>query len=898
MWVRRERLLAQLRARPSARLTVVVAPAGFGKSTLVAQWLSIMAEDERRKADTPDQQASALSYQPSAFAWLTLDKHDQDGLRFMAYVAGAIERAIPQALALTRPLLSAPEPPLYMVAQALLVDLSALPASLTLVLDDYHLVTAEPIHQTVAYLLRHLPPTCRLVVLSRADPPLPMARMRAEHQVTEVRAADLRFTEAEAGALLASLSGYAPDAALVAALHQETEGWAIALQLAALARLEAPSLERIPGAATRRIAEYLAEEVLDQQPAPIQQALLALAVPERVCAELGAALLHPPDDQIRAEYVLEQLARANLLLPLDTTGRWYRFHNLFRDLLLRRLALGLGRDAVGALQLRAARWLEAADLGEEAVRLYLAAGAEDAAADLVERLLLPRLGRDRGAGPPGYWLRLLPADLVARRQGLTLLEARRASNIFDLAALAENLRRLDALLAAQGGPAGAPPWPGFQADRTALWGALHFWQGRPAEAIDAMRAALAQGPVEWIAVQALMLLGQSLVGLGRYAEAVRQIEAVGASSPDRPHPGRAPVAAFCRCGIHMHAGELDALAGEAQRLLETAAAPDLDPLWTSYAEAFLAGAAYERSDLAAAAAHYSAVVARKDQANAPTYMGSLVGLALIAVAQGALDAAAAYEQEAWTYAAEVGGPFLRHQAMGLSTRLALARGEVAAALRASQEIGPDIHLGMSLWSAMPRLSQARALIAADDAPSLAQADTIVAGCLAEAEALHNVPLRVHTLATQALLRLAQGRRDEALATLEQAALVAAPRGMARAFLDQGLALRPLLQTLAERGVAATFVLGLLALEAPPAATAARPALAVHVTQLPEMLTRREIEILGLLTERWSDKEIAARLVIAPNTVRKHTSTIYDKLGVSSRREAVDAAYALGLLPRA
>mgnify|MGYP001193105423 CR=1 FL=1 len=415
-WVRRERLLARLDAAPGARLTLVVAPAGFGKSTLVAQWLLGAAWAVARELGGKARRVLPAS-PPGPVAWLTLDEHDQDSLQVLAYMAGAIARAAPGALATSLPLLGAAEPPpAYVIVQALLVDLSALPGGLTLVLDDYHLVTAEPVHRIVAYLLRHLPGTCRLVVVSRSDPPLPLARLRAEQRLVELRAGELRLTEAETGALLRLLLGATPAAEVVAALHQQTEGWAIALQLAALAHMEGHTPRRAQTTSARQIAEYLADEVFDRQPAAVRRALLALAVPERFCAELGAALLGAPGELAEAEGLLEQLVRANLfLIALDHEGRWYRFHHLFRDLLLRRLRLAEGPEALRTLRLRAAGWLAEAGLVEEAVRLYQAAGADDAAADLVERQLL--IGDDDDSAPASHWLRMLPSRLSAGPAG-------------------------------------------------------------------------------------------------------------------------------------------------------------------------------------------------------------------------------------------------------------------------------------------------------------------------------------------------------------------------------------------------------------------------------------------------------------------------------------------------
>lgn len=427
-WVSRERLLGRLASVARAQLTLVVAPAGFGKSTLVAQWLQL-------RADVAEPQPRSDSPRPPRFAWLTLDEHDQDGLRFLSYAAGAVARACPDALTHTLPLLTGPEPPaLYPTLQALLVDMGAISDGLTLILDDYQAVAAAEVHRVVAYMLRHLPARCHLVILSRIDPPLALARLRAERQLAEIRASDLRFTLDETEALLASLLGRAPEAALVSSLQQETEGWAIALQLAALARQEAGMRDRDAGIARRQVAEYLAEEVFDRQAEPIREALLALAVPRRFCAGLYAALLGAPDDLVRAEERIAELLHANLLLiPLDGEGRWYRLHPLFRDLLLRQLRLHMAAKAISALELRAARWLEAEGLFEQALGHYLAAGDEGAAADLVERVL-SACGPDQHALSPDAWLRLLPAALIARRPALLALQACRPAPALELSA--------------------------------------------------------------------------------------------------------------------------------------------------------------------------------------------------------------------------------------------------------------------------------------------------------------------------------------------------------------------------------------------------------------------------------------------------------------------------------
>lgn len=896
-WVQRERLLVRLNDQAQANFVLIVAPAGFGKSTLAAQWVLGMMKGEGGRLKAIGQGSSAGSIvKPASFAWLTLDEHDQDGLRFLAYLAGAIARAVPASLATTRELLAAPDPaPLHVVLQGLLVDLSAIPGGLTLVLDDYHLVTADSIHQAVSYLLRNLPAGCRLVVLSRFDPPLPLARLRAEGQLGELRAADLRFTEAETSALLAAHHGAPPDAAQVVSLHQQTEGWAVALQLAALSQSGTPSAPIGNGAVNRQIAEYLADEVLACQPPATQELLLALAVPERLCAGLCAALSDDPHDMLRAENQLEQLVRANLFLhPLDEEGQWYRFHHLFRELLLRRLRLTAGEAGVRALQLKAARWLAEAELVEEAVRLFIAADAGDAAADLVEGELLAAMDRAASHAILGRWLALLPAALVSRRPGLAIIAAHLAAVNIDLPAVEEGLARVDAHLAAGDLREQKLPWPSFLADLAVLRATMHCWRGRTAEAATLFWSALDQHPLPAFASRSLIFLGLAAGGVEAYAEREAELARRSHAALARGQLGQVIDYYAYRCGKHLLTGMLDRLAEDAAALNDQIARIGLGQAPASFARYCSGVVAYERDELTAAAAHFGAVVSSKYQVNYTTYLSGVIGLALIAAARGAYAQADDLVREAQIVADEAGGAFLRNQALGCAVRVALFQEDCGRALAAAARIEPDIHLGSSLWFETPRLSQARAYLAAGGSANLERAASIIDGCMAEVEPLNHTRLLIATLPIRALLHEARGEPAAALADLERAIALAEPRGFVRSLADLGRALHPLLRELAEAGVAPAYLKGLraapaqLAKELPPEV---QPRLAV-----PDMLTRREAEIIALLAERWSNQEIADRLVVTVNTVRKHTSTIYEKLGVGSRREAVAAARSLGLLP--
>lgn len=902
-WVCRSSLIQRLDATTLARIILVVAPAGFGKSTFVAQWLyreEHAVGGSVRSGSGYAGRSAVAAYE--GCAWLTLDDHDQEPIRFLAYLVGAIARAAPEAVALTTDLFAAREPPpLFVIAQALLVDLDAAGSGLTIVLDDYHTITSREVQQLVAYIVRHLPAHCRMVLISRSDPALPLARLRAEQNLIEVRAADLRFSEAEAGQLLVNLNGDVPEEPYIQELYQQTDGWPLALQLAALAGAEGASLNQAIGQARRQIADYLTGEVLARQPEALQRMLLALSIAERFTVELCVALGAPDVDPLQAEQILEQLLRANLfIVALDGEGRWYRFHHLFRDLLQRRLRINSSPDQVRELSLRTAHWLAQEGIVEEAVRLLLAVDAVDAAADLVEQRLFPELGRDVSTVSPHYWISLLPSYLLARRPALALIMARMAVFNLDLPGLQEGLARVEGLLAAP--PMGGPLpqlWSSFQADLTAMHGVLAFWQARYTEAIPLLRRALQQGATPALANQALLVLGLAYAGVGARADGIALLESdLAQLSPGVPEE-RLAHQYTSLTWMYQIDGDLTAQETAARRLASLVAAHGLGDLWFGYAAMSLASAAYERSELGTAAVHFAANMQRKYRVSYPGYMGSVVGLARIAASQEAYQDAEAYVHEAKEFAEQVGGAFLRHQALGCAIRVALACGDIGSALVAADQIGPDLASGLNLGFEIPRLSQALALIAAGDAPRLEQAEAILTAYEDEAERFQHVRLLIHTLACTALLRAAQGRVDHAYAALDRAVKLAEARGFVRAFVDLGHPMRQLLQGLVVRSGPTAYLENLLALFAPATAAhpSALPALQVQA-RFADMLTRREVEILSLLAERWSDKEIAAHLFITPNTVRKHTSTIYNKLGVSGRREAVAMGRTLGLLPPA
>ncbi|MCU0495419.1 MAG: LuxR family transcriptional regulator, partial [Chloroflexaceae bacterium] len=385
--VPRPRLAALLRQGLAGPVTLLVAPAGFGKTTLLASSLTHM-QGEERTDHTP---SSAFSLQPSAFAWLSLEPADNESSRFWHYLLMALELARPGSAAPALALVQGPPPPpAEALLGALLNSLAELPAPLVLVLDDYHVIENPAIHQGMVFLLEHQPPNLRLVLASRSQPPLPLARLRARGQLLEVDADALRFQSTETAAFLQGRMGLNLPPAVVAALEGRTEGWAAGLQLAALSlrgRTDAEAFVTAFTGSNRYILDYLVDEVLALQPEETQQFLLATSILARLCGPLCAALLAKETteaDAHAAQQMLTHLERSNLfLVPLDGDGQWYRYHQLFAEALqarLRQTQLALLPQLHG----RAARWFLAQEAWGESVQHAQASGDVALLAEVLE----------------------------------------------------------------------------------------------------------------------------------------------------------------------------------------------------------------------------------------------------------------------------------------------------------------------------------------------------------------------------------------------------------------------------------------------------------------------------------------------------------------------------------
>src|SRR5215208_6242228 len=400
--VPRPRLREALVRYEGRRLTLVSASAGFGKTTLLSEWLE-------------DRSGDGLP-----IAWLSLEEADNDLARFLAYLVSALRSALGEGIGEgVLASLRLPEfPPVEAVVGVLINELADVRDEVTIVLDDYHVIHSGPIHEATSFLLEHLPENVHLVISSRADPPLPLAKLRARDQVTEIRAAALRFTTEEATAFLKGVMGLSLSEGDVAVLEAVTEGWIAALQLAALSMRDREDVsgfvESFSGG-NRHVLDFLAEEVLERQSEGVREFLLKTSVLERMSAPLCDALTSRNDGQ----QMLERLEHENLfVIALDDERQWYRYHHLFADVLRSRLQREQP-ERIRELHRRAAEWYELNGWTSEAIRHALAAQEHDRAADLVERVARKMWFRGEVMTLLG-WLEALPEETKGRRPQLLL----------------------------------------------------------------------------------------------------------------------------------------------------------------------------------------------------------------------------------------------------------------------------------------------------------------------------------------------------------------------------------------------------------------------------------------------------------------------------------------------
>jgi LuxR family maltose regulon positive regulatory protein len=807
--------------------------------------------------------------------------------------------------------LQAPQPPAaQLLITALINEIVALDIPFLFVLDDYHSITLSAIHEALTFLLDHMPPKMHLVIATREDPPLPLARLRVARQVTEVRAADLRFTVEEAATFLNQTMGLNLTTEDVAAVEDRTEGWIAGLQLAAISMQEEPA-ESIPAfiqaftGSHRYVADYLVEEALIRRPSGTRDFLLQSSILDRMTGPLCDAVTKQSDGQT----TLKRLEEANLfLLPLDHERRWYRYHHLFRDLLRNELQAAQP-ELVSTLHRRASQWYAQNELIPEAVSHALAAQDYGRAGHLVEQSAKRMLEQSQLA----QLMRLvsrLPDEQVRARPWLCVFHAW-ALRLTGAGLQAVEARLRDAERALEEVRACAEVLPRPDEETTRLSGqiaALRAYQALYREeiprAIELAHQALESRPEGGFVRSSIALaLGWAYRFSGDLAAAGRALDEAKTISQASGNLYLA-VAAACRAahGLVL-AGRLRQAARAYEEALQMATSEDGRRLPVAgYAYVYLGGVHREWNDLDTAARYLTEGIDLCAQVGyLMDQVVGFVGLARVRQAQGDPDGAREVLLEADRLSRRMRGyVYARRWVEDCQVRLWLAYGNLDAAVRWADESGLRADDEVSFRREMERLILARVLVARGrDQPGeryLSDALGLLARLLEAAEAAGWMGKAIEILVLQALAFQGQGHADHALMALERALTLAEPQGYVRTFVDEGTPIALLLQEAVARGAAPGYAERLLdAFEAWEPRTEEDSRTHPPTFALVDPLTERELEVLRLLPTDLSGPEIAAELVVSINTVKTHIKRIYSKLNVHSRHEAVQRATELDLL---
>ena len=860
--------LDQVLGTRRTRLTLVSAPAGFGKTTLLAAWLAEGAGGETRRT-----------------AWVSLDESDTGAEAFWTYVLTALERAAPGTGAAGLDLLGTGQP-IEAVLAAVLNELSVLPDDVDLVLDDYHLAESPEIQPGMALLLERLPPQARLVISTRADPALPLPRLRARGELTEVRAADLRFTHEEAATYLADATGLALDASDVAALEARTEGWIASLQLAAISLRDRDDPSRfIAGFAgdDRYVVDYLVEEVLDRQPAQVRDFLLGTAILDRLTGPLCDAVTETSD----SGQVLESLERRNLfVVPLDDQRRWYRYHHLFADVLRAHL-LAERPDRVAALHRRASDWYDEAGEPEPAVRHALAAGDIERAAELAE-LAIPALARVRREAVFRAWVDVLPDEVLRNRPVLAigLVGSLMSSNEFDgVEQRLQDIERQLALPVDELVVVDREEFARVPASIEMYRAALALNSGDPAGTIAHAERAfdLAAEDDPLVPAAASALAGLASWTTGDLESAHRGYTA---ATEGLHRVGR--IADVCGTSItladlELTLGRLDEAQRTFERALELAEREEPGLRGTADVLVGLSRVAWERGDLAAAADHLH----RADELGESAALGQnpyrwRVGMARLREAEGDVATALQLLEEAERVYVGDYSPNVQ-PVPAVRARLLAAHGHVDEALDWARRQGLSADDDLSYLREYEHVTLARILLA----QSSSDAHGLLDRLLSEAENGGRTGTAIEILTLQALAQ-------QDVVPVERALQLAEPGGWVRVFAGEGEPMLKLLERLARDRPDWAYlrrVLDASRTGTQPVPAAPRPA----AQPLVDPLSDRELDVLRLLAGDLDGPDIARHLVVSLNTVRTHTKHIYTKLGVNNRRAAVSTAHQLGLL---
>lgn len=910
--VPRPQLLKMLDEGLSRKLILVSAPAGFGKTSLLAGWIE-NSNLNIGGSEVPQKEINRADIQLSTAAWLSLDEGDNDPARFWSYVITALQNVDQRIGKKSREMLSTLQPiSSESLLTSLINDISSSGQPVILVLDDYHLINASTIHQAMTFLLQHLPANLHLVISTRTDPPVPLARLRARDQLIEIRAADLRFTRKEMGSFFLRRAGLKLPEADVRALESRTEGWVAGLQLAALAmgrRGDLSHFIRNFAGDNRYIVDYLAQEVLEGLPTEDQDFLLKSSILEAMCSSLCEAVT----GQKKGQDTLERLESANLfLVPVDGARTWYRYHHLFAEFLRQQLEANQS-EILPELHLRASRWYEARNFDAQAVEHALAARDYERAARLIE-------DSSRAAFMLGQyttllgWLDALPEEMVRQRARLCLAYAWTSLMAGNLSDVEPHLNALEDLIDAPvGGPGPAKQSEAelqmYRAHMLSIRAELACSLGKVSEAAAYSRQALDVLPREESFLRGMNAINMTL-NIAEADISRTDVESASAILLEASQASQARddlQSAFYSLGLlgtlQFAQGKLKATA----RILEGGlnfVAENQQPIPVmGLIYVAMGNLQYEWNDLEASHRYLqTSVKLGKEGDDLRPLAAGYTGLSRLSLANDDTDAAREYIHMAEQAAKGTEIGWVTSPVRAARVRLWLAQGNLDPAWRWAGDSGLEIGdpIGYNRQGEYLALASVYLAKGAYD-QALALLDWLKG--VMERVGLTGVVIEIQVL--RSFVFQAMYDRISALEALEEAVILAQPEDYVRTFVDAGQKMRLLIEDLklliededgdlSPETLSTLGYLNRLLSAFPPSAPPAKSKIKIRKATMVEPLTERELEVINLIAAGLTNRDIAAQLVIAPGTVKRHAHNIYTKLNVSNRTEAVAKARELEL----
>ena len=935
--VSRPRLCERLDEGLHRKLILVSAPAGFGKTTLLSEWINrkdegrrLTAEGGSMKDEGLDLHPSSFRLQPSQLAWLSLDEGDSDPARFLTYLVAAVQTMDAEIGKGVLDLLQSPQPPhTESILTTLLNEIATRPDHFVLVLDDYHVIDSTSVDQALSFLIEHLPPQMHLVIATREDPQLPLARLRARGQLTEVRATDLRFDPSEAAAFLNQAMGLHLSAEDIAALDARTEGWIAGLQLAAISLQGHADASRFVQSFTGShhfVLDYLVEEVLQHLPEQVQAFLLRTSILARLCAPLCDAVLgkdeggRMKDEEDSSSFslqpsstILEYLDRSNLfLIPIDDESRWYRYHHLFRDLLRSRLATG-HPDLVAGLHLRASVWYAGQDDLEDAILHALAAGDYTRVADLVEQAA-QRLDMQNKLVSITHWIDALPDERVRARPWLSVYRAWGYQWMGRREQVEAWLRAAErSILPAQ--PSGAGPE--LDAEQQHILGHVAAIRAHAAltgeniaRVLQEGEKALAYLPDEdEMRCETAIAIGGAYWALGDVARSEQAFAAARVSALKCGHRTMA-VPATCYTAMQQaKQARLGIALATYQDGLRMATTPDgNETAVAGFPNIRLGDVLRERNELDQAGQHlYRGIEQCIQLGQADVLVDGYICLARYQMTVGDRDGA----QDSLRRADQVlektkVDPFVQCWLEDCRLRFWIQESNLPAVERWVEQSGLKAAGPFSYHYDLHHINLARALVfeglRAPSPAALMEAADLLVRLASAADQAGWVQEKIKILVLLAIAHRSSGGQADALQELAQAIALAQPGGYVRLFVDEGAPMRLLISDFRfstdeparlHKPEIPNYAEKLLAAFPQPALTP-QSEIDNQKSEI-EPLSPRELEVLRLIAQGLSNQEIGERLFLALDTVKGHNRRIFDKLQVQRRTEAIARARELGLL---